>query len=77
MGMPKTNEGNSPFLAAARAGYSVKAESETGDAELILYGDVVSERPFDYNTRMPSEGYYIVENEILSDLKALSKCKRR
>lgn len=74
--MPKKNEGNSPFLAAAREGYSVKAESETGDAELILYGDVVSERPFDYNTRMPSEGYYIVENEILSDLKALSKCKK-
>lgn len=74
--MPKKNEGNSPFLAAAREGYSVKAESETGDAELILYGDVVSERPFDYDKKMPSEGYYIVENEILSDLKALSKCKK-
>ncbi|MGN0687001.1 MAG: head maturation protease, ClpP-related [Oscillospiraceae bacterium] len=74
--MPKKNEGNSPFLAAAREGYSVKAESETGDAELILYGDVVSERPFDYKTRMPSEGYYIVESEILSDLKAMSKCKK-
>lgn len=74
--MPKKNEGKSPFLAAAREGYSVKAESETGDAELILYGDVVSERPYDYDKKMPSEGYYIVENEILSDLKALSKCKK-
>lgn len=74
--MPKKNEGNSPFFAAAREGYSVKAESETGNAELILYGDVVSERPYDYDKKMPSEGYYIVENEILSDLKALSKCKK-
>lgn len=73
--MPKKNEGKSPFFAVAREGYSVKAESETGDAELILYGDVVSERPYDYHTQKPTEENYIVESEILSDLKALSKCK--
>lgn len=38
-------------------------------AEIVLYGDIVSERPFDWRTGKPSEEAYIVLSEFLEDLK--------
>ncbi len=75
--MPTTpkNNGGMPFIAE-HDGYTVKASSESGSAELTLYGNVVHERPFDYNKKKPSEESFIVESEILSDLKKISKCKK-
>ena len=75
--MPKTpkNKDNMPFMAK-HDGYSVVASGEMETAELTLYGNVVHERPYDWDKKMPSEESYIVESEILSDLKKISKCKK-
>ncbi len=75
--MPTTpkNNGGMPFIAE-HDGYTVKASSESGNAELTLYGNVVRKRPFDYDKKMPSDESFIVESEILSDLKKISKCKK-
>lgn len=74
--MPTTQKNKSgiPYIAE-HDGYSVRASGDLGNAELTLYGNVVRKRPFDYATEKPSEESYIVESEILSDLKKISKCK--
>ena len=70
--MPK-NKGAAYF--AEREGYSVRADADTETAELVLYGQVVRRRPFNGFTGKPVEGYFIVEDEILDDLNAVSKSK--
>ncbi len=74
--MAKKNDGGAPFLAVNHDGYAVRADSETGNAELVLYGEVVSERPYDFRKQKPAEENFIVESEIISDLKTISKCKK-
>ncbi len=75
--MPTTpkNNGSMPFIAE-HDGYTIKASSESGNAELTLYGNVVRKRPYDRDKKMPSDESFIVESEILSDLKKISKCKK-
>ena len=43
----------------------------TNDAELDLYGEVVSERPIDWYTGEPTTDAYIVASELLADLDDL------
>lgn len=71
--MPMKNKGTMYF--AEREGYSVRADTDTETAELVLYGQVVRRRPFNGFTGKPVEGYFIVEDEILDDLNAVSKSK--
>lgn len=71
--MPTKNKGAAYF--AEREGYSVRADADTETAELVLYGQVVRRRPFNGFTGKPVEGYFIVEDEILDDLNAVSKSK--
>ncbi len=72
--MPKTSK-SAPFLAAKREGYTVNAQTETGGAEMTLYGNVVSSRPRDWKTGAESKGSYIVQDEILTDIAKIAKCK--
>lgn len=72
--MPMKNKG--AVYVAEHEGYSVRADADAGTAELVLYGKVVKERPFDYLTGKPAADNYIVESEIISDLKEISKSKR-
>ena len=72
--MPMKNKGAAYF--AEREGYSVRADADMETAELVLYGLVVKSRPFDYDTNKPTEENYIVESEILDDLKAISKSRK-
>lgn len=50
--------------------YSIKMIG-TNDAELNLYGEVVSERPIDWYTGEPVSDGYIVASELLTDLDTL------
>lgn len=72
--MPMKNKGAAYF--AEREGYSVRADADMETAELVLYGLVVKSRPFDYDSNKPTEENYIVESEILDDLKAISKSRK-
>ncbi|WP_050697991.1 head maturation protease, ClpP-related [Anaeromassilibacillus senegalensis] len=45
-------------------------------AEIVLYGDIVSERPIDWRTGKPSEEAYIVLSEFLEDLKQVEDVAR-
>lgn len=44
-------------------------------AEIIMYGEIVEQRPVDWWTDEPIEGEYIVESEFLEDLKAVEGAK--
>ncbi len=61
---------------AQQSGYSIKADAGKENAELALYGAVVKRRPYDHEKVEESREDYIVESEILSDLKKLAGCKR-
>ena len=50
--------------------YSIKMIGST-DAELNMYGEVVSDRPVDWYTGQPTEDAYIVASELLADLDEL------
>lgn len=50
--------------------YSIKMMG-TNDAELNLYGEIVSDRPIDWYTGQPTEEAYIVSSELLEDLEDL------
>ena len=50
--------------------YSIKMMG-TNDAELNLYGEIVSDRPIDWYTGQPTEEAYIVSSELLEDLEEL------
>lgn len=50
--------------------YSIKMMG-TNDAELNLYGEIVSDRPIDWYTGQPTEDAYIVSSELLEDLEEL------
>lgn len=50
--------------------YSIKMMG-TNDAELNLYGEIVSDRPIDWYTGQPTEDAYIVSSELLDDLEDL------
>lgn len=50
--------------------YSIKMMG-TNDAELNLYGEIVSDRPIDWYTGQPTEDAYIVSSELLADLEDL------
>lgn len=45
------------------------------NAEMVLYGEIVEERPQDWWTDKEIEGQYIVLKEVLDDLKTLSGVK--
>lgn len=46
------------------------------EAEIVMYGEIVSERPRKWRTNEPLEGNYIVLDEFLEDLKQIEKAKR-
>lgn len=50
--------------------YSIKMMG-TNEAELNLYGEIVSDRPMDWYTGQPTEDAYIVSSELLDDLEEL------
>lgn len=57
-----------------RPAYSIARDEEKGSVELTLYGEVVSERPRDWDGN-PIDGNFIIESEILSSLKGLKGVK--
>ncbi len=51
------------------------AFTDNENAEIILYGDIVRERPHNFWTDEIEEGDFIVQNEFLDDLKRLEGVK--
>lgn len=47
------------------------ASANGSDAEIIMYGEIVEDRPVDWWSGEPIEGSYIVLNEFLEDLKQI------
>lgn len=45
------------------------------NAELTLYGEIVSQRPINYYTGEPLDGDYIVQSEIVKDLETIADAK--
>ncbi len=64
--MNKVKKVNKPMNKA----YDIKMIG-TNDAELDLYGEVVTDRPIDLWTGEPTEEAYIVASELLADLDTL------
>lgn len=64
--MNKVKKVNKPMNKA----YDIKMIG-ANDAELDLYGEVVSDRPMDWYTGEPTEDAYIVASELLADLDTL------
>ncbi|MEE0433904.1 MAG: Clp protease ClpP [Peptococcaceae bacterium] len=64
--MNKVKKVNKPMNKA----YDIKMIG-ANDAELDLYGEVVSDRPMDWYTGEPTEEAYIVASELLADLDTL------
>lgn len=58
--------------------YAVKIDSKSESAELTLYGNVVKERPLEWDGQdiVKSTENYIVEKEFLDDLGKIGKCKK-
>jgi len=52
------------------------ASTNGSDAEIIMYGEVVEDRPVDWWTGEPVEGSYIVLSEFLDDLKQIENADR-
>lgn len=55
--------------------YSLATDEKNENAELTLYGEIVSERPYDYWQGKVDDNPYIVESEIISDISSLAGCK--
>lgn len=55
--------------------YVLATDEKNENAELTLYGEIVSERPYDYYQDKVDDNPYIVESEIISDISAFSGCK--
>jgi ATP-dependent protease ClpP protease subunit len=51
--------------------YNIKMISGTNDAEINLYGEIVSSRPKDWWTGEPVEGFYVCLDEFIKDLNEL------
>lgn len=45
------------------------------NAEITMYGQIVSQRPRDWWTGEPKEGDYIIQSEFMQDLDSLSRAK--
>lgn len=45
------------------------------NAEITMYGQIVSQRPRDWWTGKPREGDYIVQSEFMKDLDSMSRAK--
>lgn len=52
------------------------ASTNGSDAEIIMYGEIVEDRPVDWWTGDPIEGSYIVLSEFLDDLKQIESADR-
>lgn len=65
------------WKARARETAPPYAMERTGEdsAEIVLYGDIVSERPFDWQGN-PIEGQYIILSEFLRDLERIEGAAR-
>lgn len=50
------------------------ATVENNKAEIVMYGDIVEQRPTDWWTGQPIEGQFIIESEFLEDLEQVSNC---
>lgn len=55
--------------------YALATDEKNENAELTLYGEIVSERPYNYWQGKADDSDYIVESEIISDLSTLAGCK--
>lgn len=67
------------FFRRARPDVNIQRDFYTmasvngSEAEVIMYGEIVEERPIDWWTDEPLEGNYIVLDEFLEDLKEISE----
>jgi len=67
------------FFRRARPNVNIQRDFYTmasvngNEAEIIMYGEIVEERPRDWWTDEPLEGNYIVLDEFLDDLKEISE----
>ena len=52
------------------------AQVDEDEAEITLYGDIVSQRPVDWWTGEPVDGQFIMLSEFLEDIKAVEKVSR-
>lgn len=59
-----------PVVTGTNTPYCMERISDT-EAEITLYGDIVSRRPYDWTTGKQSEGNFIILSEFLKDLKSL------
>lgn len=55
--------------------YVLATDEKNEYAEITLYGEIVSERPYDYYQDKVDDNPYIVESEIISDISAFNGCK--
>lgn len=46
------------------------------EAEIVMYGEIVEEKPIDWWSGEPIEGQFIIESEFLEDLKAVEGVKK-
>lgn len=51
------------------------ATVDRDSAEIVMYGDIVENKPIDWWTGEPIPGDYIVQSEFLEDLKQVENCK--
>ena len=56
--------------------YYAMAAVNGDEAEIVLYGDVVTDRPVDWWTGEPIEGSFIILSEFMEDLEKLANVKR-
>lgn len=56
--------------------YYTMATVNGDEAEIVMYGEIVQERPRNWWTDEPIEGNYIVLNEFLEDLEQVAHAKR-
>ena len=64
-----------PAVNVQRDFYTM-ATTDGDEAEIVMYGEIVQERPRDWWTDEPLEGNYIVLDEFLDDLKLIADAKR-
>lgn len=67
---PPQNAAPKAVITARTAPYCMERISDT-EAEITLYGDIVSRRPIDWSTGKPSDGNFIILSEFMRDLKSL------
>ena len=68
--------GASPYMAPSSHPPYTLAQVDEDEAEITLYGDIVSQRPVDWWTGEPAEGQFIILSEFLADLKAVEHVSR-